>query len=289
MLDQNQMPVEAEKNIRTRAIRLATNPVEELQAGDKNGDVVQLSLSEALVVGLLKQGVRRYFAIFGHGSTDLGEVLRVYHEEGTVEVINCRNEVEMAHAATAYAWVYGETPAVVTSIGPGGLQALAGSLAAASNGVGVYHIYGDETTQGEGYNMQQVPKPEQGIFGKITALMGQSYTLHTPGALRECLRRGTSCVHHPYKPGPFYVMLPINTQPQATHINIGTLPGRAVLPAVAPGRSRRSGRRRRVSANAQADRNQGRWRHPRPPRALCEPLPPASVHRLCCRPVQPAF
>ncbi|MEK6204080.1 MAG: thiamine pyrophosphate-dependent enzyme, partial [Amylibacter sp.] len=174
---------------------------------------------------------------FGHGSTDLGEILRIYHEEGTNEVINCRNEVEMAHAATAYAWVYGETPAVVTSIGPGGLQAMAGSLAAASNGVGVYHIYGDETTQGEGYNMQQVPKPEQGIFGKMASLMGQSYTLHTPGALRECLRRGTSCVHHPYKAGPFFIMLPINTQPQVTQINVGTLPGRSVVPVVAPARS----------------------------------------------------
>ncbi len=237
MLDKNQMPDEAENRIRTRAIRLAVKTVDEALIDDKNGGVVQLTLSEALIVGLLKQGVRRYFAIFGHGSTDLGEVLRIYHEEGAVEVINCRNEVEMAHAATAYAWVYGQTPAVVTSIGPGGLQAMAGSLAAASNGVGVYHIYGDETTQGEGYNMQQVPKPEQGIFGKLTALMGQSYTMHTPGALRECLRRGTACVHHPYKAGPFYVMLPINTQPQVAKVNVATLPGRNKVPAVAPARS----------------------------------------------------
>ncbi|MFY0690509.1 MAG: thiamine pyrophosphate-binding protein [Paracoccaceae bacterium] len=220
--------------IRTRAARLAGNSVEEALIDAESGGILELTLSEALVVGLMKQGVRCYYAIFGHGSTDLGEVLRIYSEEGAVKVINCRNEVEMAHAATAHAWVYGETPAVITSIGPGGLQAMAGSLAAASNGVGVYHIYGDETTQGEGYNMQQVPKPEQGIFGKMTALMGQSYTLHTPGALRECLRRGSSCVHHPYKAGPFYVMLPINTQPEVTQINVATLPGPTRIPAVAP-------------------------------------------------------
>ncbi|MFV2034627.1 MAG: thiamine pyrophosphate-dependent enzyme, partial [Halocynthiibacter sp.] len=178
-----------------------------------------------------------YYAIFGHGSTDLGEVLRIYHEQGAVTVVNCRNEVEMAHAATAYAWVYGKTPAVVTSIGPGALQAMAGSLAAASNGIGVYHIYGDETTRGEGYNMQQVPKAEQGIFGKIGALMGQSYTLHTPGALRDCMRRGTACVHHPYRAGPFYVMLPINTQPQMTRLNVATLPSRSAVPALAPATS----------------------------------------------------
>ena len=237
MLDDNPMPDEAEKIIRTRAKALAVKGIDDALIDDDKSAVLELTLSEALIIGLLKQGVRRYFAIFGHGSTDLAEVLRIYQEEGVVEVINCRNEVEMAHAATAYAWVYGETPAVVTSIGPGGLQAMAGSLAAASNGVGVYHIYGDETTQGEGYNMQQVPKPEQGVFGKITALMGQSYTLHTPGGLRECLRRGTSCVHHPYKAGPFYVMLPIDTQPQITQINVGTLPARATIPALAPART----------------------------------------------------
>ncbi len=196
-------------------------------------NIVDVSLSEGLVLGLLRQGVRKYFAIFGHGSTDLGEVLRIYDEEGVTRTINCRNEVEMAHAATALAWQYGETCAVVTSIGPGALQAMAGSLAAASNGVGVYHIYGDETTQGEGYNMQQIPKEQQGLFGQMGALMGQSYVLHTPGALRDCMRRGTACVHHPFKAGPFYVLLPLNTQPQQTRVNLETLPDRFTVPAIA--------------------------------------------------------
>ena len=126
----------------------------------------------------------------------------------------------MAHAATALRWQYGETPAVVTSIGPGALQAFAGSLAAASNGVGVYHIYGDETTFGEGYNMQQVPKEEQGLFGRMTALMGGSYVLHTPEALRDALRRGSLAVNHPYRAGPFYLLLPLNTQPQTRDASI---------------------------------------------------------------------
>ena len=44
--------------------------------------------------------------------------------------------------------------------------------------------YGDETTYGEGYNMQQVPKHEQHLFGQMTAIMGRSYVLHTPQAAR---------------------------------------------------------------------------------------------------------
>lgn len=178
---------------------------------------LSLTLSEALVLGLLKQGVRKFLAIFGHGSTDLGEVLRVYTDAGVTQVYNFRNEVEMAHAGTALAWAWREPCAVVTSIGPGALQAMAGSLAAACNGVGLYHIYGDETTWGEGYNMQQIPKPQQQLYGQMTALMGQSYVLHTPEALRDALRRGTQCVHHPIKAGPFYLLLPINTQPQVIH------------------------------------------------------------------------
>ena len=186
----------------------------------------QASLSEGLVLGLLKQGVRKYLAIFGHGSTDLGEILRLYEKAGVTQTFNFRNEVSMAHAATALAWQYGEVPAVVTSIGPGALQAMSGSLAAASNGVGVYHIYGDETTHGEGYNMQQIPKPEQGLYGRLTAIMGESYVLHTPEALRDALRHGTGRVHHPTKAGPFYLLLPLNSQPKQLTVNLAALPDR---------------------------------------------------------------
>ena len=195
---------------------------------------VAVSLSEALVLGLLKQGVSKYIAIFGHGCTDLAEILRIYEDAGVTRTFNYRNEVAMAHAATALSWSYGEVAAVVTSIGPGALQAMAGSLATASNGVGVYHIYGDETTYGEGYNMQQVPKREQHLYGRITALMGQSYVLHTPEGLREALRRGALSVFHPYRRQPFYLLLPINKQPATVELSLNALPERPSLPAVAP-------------------------------------------------------
>ena len=193
------------KNIRIRAqvIKKHGSIQSAIEAGDLN-KYIFTTLSEGIVLGLLKQGVKKYLAIFGHGSTDLGEVLRIYEEEGVTKTFNFRNEIVMAHAATSLSWAY-QTPAVVTSMGPGGLQAMAGSLAASSNGVGVYHIYGDETTHGEGYNMQQIPKPEQGLYGQLTAIMGESYILHTPEA--EVVCEGTARVHHPTKSGPFYVLL----------------------------------------------------------------------------------
>jgi 3D-(3,5/4)-trihydroxycyclohexane-1,2-dione acylhydrolase (decyclizing) len=217
---------------RARVIQESGSLAEALRSGALP-KLAETTLSEALVLGLLKQDVRKYLAIFGHGSTDLGDVLRIYEEEGVTRTFNFRNEVEMAHAATALRWQYGEIPAVVTSIGPGALQAFAGSLAAASNGVGVYHIYGDETTFGEGYNMQQVPKQEQGLFGRITALMGGSYILHTPEALRDALRRGSLAVNHPYRAGPFFLLLPLNTQPQRVTVNLAALPDRPDLPKLA--------------------------------------------------------
>src|ERR671913_612393 len=214
MLDRSQQQ-DATQRIRdrARAIRAGGTLTAALASGGLP-KLIDTTLSEALVLGLLKQGVSKYFAIFGHGSTDLGEILRIYEEEGVTRTVNCRNEVAMAHAATALRWQYGEVPAVLSSLGLGARQALAGWLAAASNGVGVYHIYGDETTYGEGYNMQQIPKEEQGLFGRMTALMGGSYVLHTPEALRDALRRGSLAINHPYRAGPFYLLLPLNTQPQ---------------------------------------------------------------------------
>src|SRR4249920_3905261 len=232
MLDTKKSDAFAGMRARARAIAKAGGLDQALAAGLPK--LIECTLSEALVLGLLRQGVRKYFAIFGHGSTDLGNVLRIYEEEGATRTINCRNEVEMAHAATALRWQYKEIPAVVTSIGPGAMQAFAGSLASASNGVGVYHIYGDETTFGEGYNMQQVPKEEQGLFGRVTAVMGQSYVLHTPEGLRDALRRGSLCVNHPYRAGPFYLLMPLNTQPATVTVNLTALPARPQLPKLAP-------------------------------------------------------
>ena len=232
MLDPKKADSSLETRERARAISKAGGVEQAL--GNGLPKLAEMTLSEAIVLGLLKQGVRKYFAIFGHGSTDLGNILRIYEEEGATRTINCRNEVEMAHAATALRWQYGELSAVVTSIGPGAMQAFAGSLASASNGVGVYHIYGDETTFGEGYNMQQVPKEEQGLFGRMTAVMGQSYVLHTPEGLRDALRRGALCVNHPYCAGPFYLLLPLNTQPATVTVNLAALPSRPVLPKLAP-------------------------------------------------------
>lgn len=186
---------------------------------------IDTTVSEALVLGMLRQDIRVFISVLGHGSTEVGEVLRIYEEAGVLRTCGVRNEIEASHAATALRWVTGEKAAVITSIGPGALQAMAASLAPASNGLGVYYLFGDETSEDEGPNMQQVPKHEQGLFLRICALMGQAYSLHTPGALGTALKRGLATTEHPYRAGPFFLLLPMNVQPaQLAGFNLDELP-----------------------------------------------------------------
>jgi len=188
-----------------------------LPAALEKGDLpisADITLSEIIVLGLWAQGVRNFIGIFGHGSTEIGDVLRVYEAAGLVKMFAVRHETAAVHAATALRWVAGEKAAVVTSIGPGALHALAGALTPASNGIGVWFLLGDETTEDEGPNMQQIPRAEQSLFLRLFSAMGPAYTLHTSGAASTALRRGLVATEHPYRPGPFFLLMPMNTQPQ---------------------------------------------------------------------------
>lgn len=200
-----------QRNARARAIADSGS----IEAARESGLLprrADLTLSEALILGLIRQGVRKFIGVFGHGSTEIGEVLRIYEENKLIRTFPVRHETEAAHAATALRWVTGEKAAVFTSIGPGAMHALAGSLAPLSDGLGVWFLMGDVTTEDEGPNMQQIPKYEQELFLRLCSTMGNAYTLHTPAALCTALRRGLNTVEHPYRAAPFFLLLPMNTQ-----------------------------------------------------------------------------
>ena len=161
-------------------------------AGDLGvlGRRIDTTVSEALVLGLWLQGVRTFFCVFGHGSTEIGEVLRIYQDAGLVRVYGVRSEIEASHAAAALRWVRGEKAAVVTSIGPGALQALAASIVPRSDGLGVWYLLGDETTQDEGPNMQQIPGSEQNAFLRLFGTMSPDVlAAHTAGACHRAPAR----------------------------------------------------------------------------------------------------
>lgn len=209
---------------RARAIA-AAGGIEQALAKGALPRRVDITLSEAVVLGLLRQQVTRFLCVLGHGSTEIGEVLRIYHGAGLLKTYNVRHETAASHAAAALRWTTGERAAVVTSIGPGALQALAGSLVPASDGLGVWYLFGDETTEDEGPNMQQIPKHEQNLFLRLCAILGDAYVLHTPAAVGTALRRGLVSVDHPQRPGPFYLLLPLNTQAaELESFNLDELP-----------------------------------------------------------------
>jgi 3D-(3,5/4)-trihydroxycyclohexane-1,2-dione acylhydrolase (decyclizing) len=203
--------IQHQRKERARSVSNAGGLLAAMQSGTLPKKTT-LTVSEAIVLGLIDQDVRTFYVVFGHGSTEVGEVLRIYQESGLVRVYGVRSEIEASHAATALRWVTGEKAAVVTSIGPGALQALSASLVPASDGIGVWYLFGDETTEDEGFNMQQIPLHQQSGFLKLTSSMGKAYSLHTPLALPAALRMGNSVVDHPFRPGPFYLLLPMNTQ-----------------------------------------------------------------------------
>ncbi len=207
-------PLEAHiKEVERRAAAVAKHgtPHKAIEAGalERFQDI---TVSEAVVLGLLNQGVRKYVGVFGHGSTDLGEILRVYEERGVVKTWNVRNEVEGSHAAAALRWQYGERAAVFTSIGPGAMHAFAGSLVPLSNGLGHYYIFADETTHNEGPNMQQIPKSEQDLFLKLVSVMGSGYSVGDPWSVFTALKWGYRTTHDPNHEMPFFLLLPMNSQ-----------------------------------------------------------------------------
>lgn len=209
---------------RAQAIRKAGSIEQALQWGTLPR-YAEMTLSEAIVLGLLRQGVFTYLCVLGHGSTEVGEVLRIYEKEGLLRTCGLRSEIEATHAAAALRWATGEKAAVVASIGPGPLQALAASVAPASDGLGVWFLIGDETTEDEGPNMQQIPKHEQHLFLKLFSAMGDAYCVHTPESITSALRRGLNVVDHPFRAGPFFLLMPMNTQPKIiSHFNIDELP-----------------------------------------------------------------
>lgn len=219
---------------RAAAIAKAGGLDEALASGAIERDQ-DLPMAEALVLGLLRQGVRTYVGVFGHGSTAVGEALRIYEAAGLVRVFNVHSEIEASHAAAALRWQYGETAAVFTSIGPGALQALAASLSPASNGLGLYYLFGDETSQDEGYNMQQVPRSEQACFLKAASAMGAAYSLFDPWALPSALKRGAATVFAADFAAPFYLLLPMNAQAATLRsFNLDELPRRPAFQRLAP-------------------------------------------------------
>ena len=166
---------------RARAIADAGGVREALDSGRASADM-RLTLSEAVIIGPRCSGMCA--RCLSPSVTDRPHSLKPFVTTlmSTSSTSSPRaTRPRAAHAATALRWVAGIKSAVVTSIGPGALHAFAGSLTSASNGVGVWHIYGDETTEDEGPNFQQLPGLAPGGFQRLCQTMGRTYNASHAG------------------------------------------------------------------------------------------------------------
>ena len=225
---------------------------------------IDTTVSEALVLGLVAQGVRTFLSVFGHGSTEVGEVLRIYQAAGLVRVYGLRSELEASHAAAALRWMTGEKAAVVTSIGPGALQALAASIVPASDGLGVWYLLGDETTEDEGPNMQQIPQGRASLVSQALCDDGASIQpAHAPGIAHRPAPRA----EHRGSPAPRRAFLPAIAHERATVGAAEVQSGRAADGRAASAGRGRGYRRlcpgRRGHPARGADRRPGRRRRDR--------------------------
>ena len=85
MWHQDAATLEQARRERAEVIAAHSGVLEALRAGALDSSI-DVTLSEALVLGLLAQDVRSFLTVFGHGSTEIGEVLRIYADAGVVKV-----------------------------------------------------------------------------------------------------------------------------------------------------------------------------------------------------------
>jgi 3D-(3,5/4)-trihydroxycyclohexane-1,2-dione acylhydrolase (decyclizing) len=95
-----QTKLSQERLRRAQAI-IAAGSIEHALAAGTLPKRIDTTLSEVIVLGLLRQDVRIFFCVLGHGSTEIGEVLRIYQQAGLVRVCGVRSEIEASHAAMA--------------------------------------------------------------------------------------------------------------------------------------------------------------------------------------------
>ena len=87
-----QAELSQERLRRAQAIAAARSIKHALAAGTLPKRI-DTTLSEAIVLGLLCQDVRIFLCVLGHGSTEIGEVLRIYQQAGLVRVCGVRSEM----------------------------------------------------------------------------------------------------------------------------------------------------------------------------------------------------
>ena len=173
-----------------------------------------MTAAQALVEGLIAEGVPIVLGIFGHGNVQLGQALSAARDR--IRFIPVKNEQAAVHTALAYARMCGRPLAVTTSIGPGATNLVTGAACARINRWPVLLLPGEIFSEGVGPLLQQLESPLGFTVNDTLRPVSKYFArLSRPEQLRRALREAFDAMLEPGDEGPATLCLPMDVQAEA--------------------------------------------------------------------------
>lgn len=170
--------------------------------------------AQALVDGLVAEGVEIVFGLFGHGNVQLAEALHARRDK--IRFITVRNEQAGVHAAAAYARLTGRPQAVTTSVGPGATNLVTGAAMAKINRWPVLLLPGEVFAENVGPVLQELESTIDATVNESLRPVSKFWTrVSRASRLRRTLREAFDAMLEPGSEGPATLCLPMDVQAEA--------------------------------------------------------------------------
>ena len=178
----------------------------------------RMTAAQALVEGLIAEGVEYVFGIFGHGNVQLGQALAERRDR--LRYVPVRNEQAGVHAAAAYARLTGRPQAVTTSVGPGATNLVTGAAMARINRWPVLLLPGEVFAENVGPVLQQLESSVDATANDALRPVSKYWTrVSRPSRLRRALREAFDAMLEPGDEGPATFCLPMDVQAEAFDVD----------------------------------------------------------------------
>lgn len=174
--------------------------------------------AQALVEGMVAEGVEIVFGLFGHGNVQLGHALHGARDR--LRFITVRNEQAGVHAAAAYAWMTGRPQAVTTSVGPGATNLVTGAACARINRWPVLLLPGEVFAENVGPVLQQLESTIDATVNEALRPVSRYWTRVSRGSrLRRGIAEAFDAMLTPGDEGPATLCLPMDVQAETVAID----------------------------------------------------------------------
>lgn len=173
--------------------------------------MARLSGAQALVEGLVAEGIEWVFGLFGHGNVQLGDALHARRD--AIRFVAVRNEQAAVHAACAIARLTGRPAAVTTSVGPGATNLVTGAAMARINRWPVLLLPGEVFAENVGPVLQELETTFDVTVNETLRPVSKFWTrVSRAERLRKTLREAFDAMLEPGSEGPATLCLPMDVQ-----------------------------------------------------------------------------